>query len=235
MDFWSTVGVLFRRWYVVLPAFLLAAGASLMVYRTVPVQYTSHAVIALTLPKNGGVLPYNPKVANPELNPLIVTERGLTAAASILIAALNSPEVATSLGAPPGGEVELSVNNGSSNLEAMANGPLVYVDAKTPSPELSLELVTKVAARARVELRERERQVAAPPETYIVVTDVVAPTAPEPLLARRSRALVVTLALGGMAALTAGYAVESFAVARRTRRSAGPKTAGAAPVPERVS
>ncbi|MEV4891760.1 hypothetical protein AB0K48_20495 [Nonomuraea sp. NPDC055795] len=233
MDFWSTIGVLFRRWYVVLPAFALAIFASLAVYRTVPVQYASNAVIALTLPKNGGVLPYNPKEPNPELNPLIVTERGLTATASILIAALNSPDVATELGAPPGGAVELSVNNGSSNLEAMANGPLVYIEVESPSPDLSRELVQRVSARARVELREREMQVAAPATTYIVVTDVVAPTAPEPRLARKSRAMVVALALGGMAALTSAYAAESFALARRRRVA---KDAGLPEVvlPERV-
>ncbi|MFI6502174.1 hypothetical protein [Nonomuraea typhae] len=234
MDFWSTVGVLFRRWYVVLPAFALAIFISLAVYRTVPAQYASNAVIALTLPLRGGSLPYNPKVPNPEVNPLIVTERGLTSTASILIAALNAPDVATELGAPPGGDVELSVNNGSSNLETSANGPLVYVSVESPSPELSLDLVKKVSARARTELRERELQVGAPAETFIVVTDIVPPTEPEARLARRSRAMVVALALGGMAALTSAYAAESILVARRRKRAEQGPGIAAAPLPERV-
>ncbi|WP_327088046.1 hypothetical protein OIE66_37910 [Nonomuraea sp. NBC_01738] len=218
MDFWSTIGVLFRRWYITIPAFALAVGAAWAVYKTVPTQYTSNAVIVLTMPTHGGSLPYNPTQPNPELNPLIVTDRGLTMTASILIAALNAPDTATDLGIPPGGEIEMKVTNGSSNLEAMANGPLVYIEVQSPDPKLSETLVAKISARARVELREREVQIQAPPQTYIVVTDVVSPTQAMPQIGRRSRAAVVSLALGAISALTAAYGFESIAVARRRKR-----------------
>ena len=42
MDFWRTVMVLFRRWYITVPAFFLTLGAApAAAYSVVPVQYQS--------------------------------------------------------------------------------------------------------------------------------------------------------------------------------------------------
>lgn len=54
MDFWGTVVVLFRRWYVTLTAFALAVGATLAVYASIPTVYVSTAVLVLTIPTTGG-------------------------------------------------------------------------------------------------------------------------------------------------------------------------------------
>ena len=54
MDFWRTVLVIFRRWYISVPAFfatLVLAGAA---YSAVPVQYQSGSVLVLTTPLAGG-------------------------------------------------------------------------------------------------------------------------------------------------------------------------------------
>lgn len=57
MDFWRTVMVLLRRWYITVPAFfatlfLAAAGASL-----VPLQYQSTSILVLTTPLSAGRSP----------------------------------------------------------------------------------------------------------------------------------------------------------------------------------
>ncbi|MER6943920.1 hypothetical protein ABT294_07855 [Nonomuraea sp. NPDC000554] len=218
MDFWRTVLVLVRRWYVVVPVFVLSIGVAFAVYQSVPPVYLSNAVIALTTPTTGGSLPYRKDQPNPEINPLLNSDRGLSLAASLLIAALNAPDLATQLGAPPGGAVVLDVNNGTTNVENLANGPFVYISAEAPSAELAQGIVAKVSRQARAELRKRELQVRAPIATYIVMTDVVPATVAEAQQGRKSRPALIALVVGAMAALTAGFAAESFAVARRARR-----------------
>ncbi|MBF8191060.1 hypothetical protein ITP53_36200, partial [Nonomuraea sp. K274] len=57
MDFWGTILVLIRRWYVALPASLVAVGVAFFAYSTIPVTYTTTAVLLLTAPTSGGTLP----------------------------------------------------------------------------------------------------------------------------------------------------------------------------------
>ena len=220
MDFWRTILVLVRRWYVVIPVLLLSLGGAFLVYRSVEPVYVSNAVIALTTPTTGGSLPYQKNRPNPEINPLLNSDRGLSLAASLLIAALNAPDLASSMGAPPGGEIVLDVNNGTTNVENLATGPLVYISCEAPTGELAQGIVARVSRQARAELRKRELQVRAPMSTYIVMTDVVPATVPEEQQGRKSRPALIAMLAGGMAALTAGYGAESFAVARRSKRAA---------------
>ncbi len=41
MDFWRTVVVLFRRWYITMPAFFATLGLAAAAYSVVPVEYES--------------------------------------------------------------------------------------------------------------------------------------------------------------------------------------------------
>ena len=54
MDFWRTVLVLFRRWYITVPAFFATLGVAAAAYSAVPVQYESGSVLVLTTPLSGG-------------------------------------------------------------------------------------------------------------------------------------------------------------------------------------
>ncbi|WP_113702596.1 hypothetical protein [Nonomuraea lactucae] len=220
MDFWLTVLVLLRRWYVTLPAFCAALGAAAAVYSTVPAVYTSNAAMVLTLPRTGASLPVHPGTTNAPVNPLLNFDRGLTMTASILTARLTTARVGQELGVLPGGDTLYKVHNGSANVEALATGPFVFVEGEARTPEAATDIVRKVAARARLELLESQRAVDAPPATYMVLTDVVAPTPAERLQGRKLRSAAVALALGLVASLCAGYAAESLAQAR-SRRGTG--------------
>ncbi|GAA3124857.1 hypothetical protein [Nonomuraea salmonea] len=98
MDFWATVTVLFRRWYVTVPAFLLTIAAALGVYAVAPKTFVSTSAIVLTLPVTGGSLPSDPKFPNPSTNPLVTFDQGLNMTSAILIQALNTPKAAAEVG-----------------------------------------------------------------------------------------------------------------------------------------
>lgn len=219
MDFWGTVLVVFRRWFVTLPAFMLAVGATIAVYVTIPVTYTSTEVLVLTTPTTGGSLPSNPKYPNGLTNPLLNFDRGLSMTASIVIGALGTPEVAAAIGATPGGDPGYEVNNGSTNPEALAQTPFIFITGESTSPETAREVVIKAEAQARKILADRQRALKAPPATYIRIDRAVPATTPEPQKGRKARAAAVALALGGAATLASAFAAESIAQAMRVRKA----------------
>jgi hypothetical protein len=228
MDFWGTVVVVFRRWFVTLPAFALAVGAAVAVYVSIPITYTSTAVLVLTTPTTGGSLPSNPKYPNGLTNPLLNFDRGLSTTASIVIGVLSTPEMATALGATPDGDPSYEVNNGSSNPENLAQTPFVFITGESVSPQAAQDLVRRVSAQARMVLADRQRDVHAPRATYIAIDQAVPPTTPQPQKGRRTRAAAVALALGGVAGLVSAFAAESVAQAMRVRKAKKVRKAGMA-------
>jgi hypothetical protein len=224
MDFWRTVLVVFRRWYVTVPAFLLAVGIALMVYSMVPVRYVSTAALVLTAPPTGGSLVPLPDHQQVVTNPLLNFDHGLSTSATILIQALGTPELATELGAPPGGSTTYRVTNGSSNPELLTSGPFVFIAGEGATSAQAQDIVRRVIDRAKLELAARQRELDAPEPTYITITEVVSPTTPEAQGGSRMRAAAAALALGVIASLAAGFAMESLAAAWRSRRSRGRDT-----------
>src|SRR5262249_5271124 len=131
MDFWQTVMVVVRRWYIAAPAFLLSILGAVAVYASVPKTYSSTAVLVLTLPTTGASQPADPKHPPDLVNPLLNFDKGLSTSAAILIQALSTPETAQDLGVPPGGQTWFQVTNGSNNPELLITGPFVFVQGNS--------------------------------------------------------------------------------------------------------
>jgi hypothetical protein len=218
MDFWGTVVVLFRRWYITVPAFfltLVAAGAALT---AVPLQYESGSVLALTTPLSGGTETDNPDAPTSLTNPLLGFDQSLALTASIVIQQLNSSETARSLGISAGDTTGYEVNNGTTNPELLQSGPLIFVRGTGSSPQAAQDIAERVSTLAATVLDERQDALGAPESTHIVVQVVVEPTAGQPLADSPLRAAAAVGALAGMASLIAVYGFESLMVNRRRRR-----------------
>lgn len=217
MDFWRAIGVVLRRWYVAIPALLAAFGGSYLVYVSIPPQYISQSVLTLTVPTTGPVKPGDPNARVQQANPMLNFDGGLNMAASIIVQVLGTSEVRTALGAPRGGETTYEVNNGSSNPELLFSSPFVFIQGRSVHPEEARKIVVKVAERAKIELDKRQRQLKAPPVTFIVMAEMVAPTAPISERSERTRTTAAVLVLGGIAALSSAFMAESLAAASRRR------------------
>ncbi|MDP4500829.1 GumC domain-containing protein [Nonomuraea turcica] len=218
MDFWATATVLFKRWYVTIPAFLLTIAGAFGVYTVAPKTFISSSALVLTLPVTGGSVPSDPKFPNPRTNPMVSFDQGLSMTSSILIQALNTPQTAAKVGAPIGGDVTLKITSGGTNPELMPATPFIVITCEAPSAELAHSIVVKVTELAQTELRARQQQVKAPPTTYVTATVVVPPTEPDEKKGSRMRSAVVTGALAFFMGLFAAFAFESFARHRRARR-----------------
>jgi capsular polysaccharide biosynthesis protein len=218
MDFWQTLLVLFRRWYVALPAFLIAVGAAVGIYITIPVTYTSTAVLVLDQPLAGGSLPALPTDKGTVTNPLLNFDQGLNNAAAIIIQALNTPEVALALGASPTGDPSYKVTNGSTNQqEQIVAGPFVFVEGDSRNAQAAQDIAKRCVERVKQELAGRQKALNAPEQTYITVDVAVQPTTPVAQRGNKTRAAAVAVVMGVVAALCAAYSFESYYQARRRK------------------
>lgn len=218
MDFWQTVVVLFRRWYITVPAFLGTLALAALAYSAVPVQYDSGSALVLTTPLAGGTASTQPQHPNPETNPLMNFDQGLGLTASIVIQQLNSAETAIPLGILPGGSTTYKLNNGTTNPELLQSGPFIFVDGQGPSAQAAQDITTKVTALAKTILAERQNALNAPASTHIELQVIVPPTPGQPLKGSPRRAAAAVGALAALASLAAVYGFESLMVHRRRRR-----------------
>ena len=167
MDFWRTVVVLFRRWYITVPAFFATLGLAAAAFSAVPVQYESGSILVLTTPLTGGTESTDPDHPNAITNPMMNFDRSLSLAASLVIQQLRSSETAHALGIIPGDTTSYEVNNGSSNPEMLESGPFIFVRGLGPSPEAAQDMANRVSTMAAAVLEARQEELNAPPSTHI--------------------------------------------------------------------
>ncbi|MGQ0576509.1 MAG: hypothetical protein ACT4RN_20220, partial [Pseudonocardia sp.] len=216
VDFRATVAVAARRWYLALPAFLLAVALAAWSYSAIPTRHVARASVVLTTPLAGSS--FTPGAEAGEItNPLLNFSRGLSETVRILVQAVNAPGADERMGAV-GGVTQVRANNGSENPENLINSPFLFVEGVAPTPQEARRLAAAAVELARTELAVAQNRLGAAPSTHITFTVFVEPmVAFEPDRdARRSVAAV--LALGLIGALAVTYAGESVAVWWRRRR-----------------
>lgn len=219
MDFWGTVGVLFRRWYITVPAFLATLVLAGAAYSVVPIQYESASVVVLTTPLNGGTEYTGPDHTDSITNPMMNFDQSLALTASLVIQQLRSTETSEALGVHPGDTTTYEVNNGTSNPELLQSGPFIFVRGTGPTPGAAQDMATRVTATAQEILEARQDEVNAPASTHIEVQVVVAPTAGQPLMGSPLRAAAGVGGLAALAGLVAVYGFENLLEHRRLRRA----------------
>jgi hypothetical protein len=226
MDFWKTIGVLLRRWYVAVPALVVSLGLAAGVYLSVHTDYQSTGTMVLTSSAEGASTSAGDNASQDRVNPMLAFDGSLNTSAQIIIQSLQDPAVEKqALGDSP----DLKYEVGSGEL----SGPFVVVVSTARTPDQAREIVTKVLDRARLELDKRQKDLRAPAATFISAVQVVAPTPAEAKTGGKTRFAAVALVLGFVASLGAAYGWESVAEARRRKTEAAAESAaGTEPVPE---
>lgn len=212
MDFWKTIKVLLRRWYVALPVLVLSLGTAGVVFATVPPQYESTGTDLLTVPKAGATVTNDPSKPAGIINPLLAFDASLTTTAQLLTQVLLDPAVYAQL---TGGNENIECKAGDGGLR----GPFVQVVCTAPTPASSKKTVENAFARLSTELVDRQKKLGAPEATFINVEQVVAPTEATLLVGGKLRAAGAALALGLAASLTSAFMIESFMQRRKSKAS----------------
>ncbi|QWF79800.1 hypothetical protein HUW46_03213 [Amycolatopsis sp. CA-230715] len=220
MDFWGAVRLLRKRWYVVLPAIVVALALTALTYVSIPTRYSSTGVVVLTAPSAGGkVAERSSPDQAVQINPLLAFDGSLVTSAQIAAQVLNDPATKEALGIATGSSDTYTASNGTTN------GPFVFVTAQSDSDARSRQLVGGALDRARQELDTRQRELKAPEGTFIQVQVLVKPTVPEAQIGGKLRFAGAAFVLTVILALAVTFAYDSIANAVRRRR---PKSPGAA-------
>lgn len=212
MDFWKTMGVLLRRWYVSVPIFVVCLGLAGGVFVASPTQYESTGTIVLTAPVSGGVTQLNPQNATGPGNPLLDFEGSLTITTQLLIESLSSPTVQAQIAAQ-GGTGTFQAGDGETG------GPFVVIIADANSKALAERTVTLALNFASNELNQRQKALQAPASTFINTQVVVAATPATTKLSSKLKTSGAALAVGLILSLATAFAVESRSINRRRRKA----------------
>lgn len=215
MDFWKTLGVLLRRWYVGVPVFVVSLLLGGGVYLQTPTQYESTGTIVLTAPTAGAVTALNPAQASGPGNPLLDFQGSLTITTQLLIQSLSSPAV----------HDQITSEGGSKTYQAgdgQTGGPFVVIVADANSPALAELTVNLTLKYAQNELDARQKNLNAPPTTFIGTQSVVSPTTANTKISGKVKAGGIALVAGLVVSLLAAYGIESWSSSRRRRRADKP-------------
>lgn len=219
MDFWETMRVLRRRWYIAVPALLVSALLALMTYVSVPTRYESTGTMVFTSPSSGGRFSDNTKPEDVvRVNPLLAFDGSLTTTAQILTQVLGDPMT----------RIELAGEKSTSTYTANTGpvgGPLLFVTVEADSPEQAQALVAKVLERAGTELDARQRTLNAPEPTFITAQVLVRPTSAEAKIGGKVRfvgAAAVVLLLLTIAVTFGSDSVLSKMKRRKEKELEGP-------------
>ncbi|WP_199442688.1 hypothetical protein [Umezawaea beigongshangensis] len=213
MDFWSTVRMLQKRWYVVVPALLLSVALTLFTYSSIPTRYSSTGSMLLTTPSTGGRFTESgPLDEVVRVNPLLAFDGSLVIAAQIVAQVLNDPATKRELGLGDGSQDSYLANNGETN------SPFVFITAESDTAEGALSLVARTLERASTELNDRQAALEAPASTFIETEVLVAPTEPEAQIGGKIRFAGAALVLSLVLSLTVTFGTDSVLETLRRRR-----------------
>jgi hypothetical protein len=214
--------VLARRWYIVVPLFVvLAFGTNVMVKRT-PYSYRASATVVLLPP--AVVAPSNPGLANPYLG----FTGNLAATGAILARAVTTDSAADGL-ARQGSTATYAVRPDPSARDA----PVLLVTASSTRTETSSRTLDGVVNLLRSELDTRQRAAKAPPKLFITLS-VISSDSPRRLDLARTKALGGGLAVAVLFPMVIALVVEGI-VHRRSGPARAAEQAAAAEQAEQAA
>lgn len=214
MDLAEIFRVMRRRWYVLLPGLLLAAGLTVAVALSVPVTYQSQSTVVL-LNSQKATVAYDG-------NPFLSTQTSLTGMADSLARNLNSD----------GSLRELKSRGASGTFEAKladnAQGPLMWLTVTGTDQAGVLASDRILTAYAKERLEQFQKQQAVDPKAMIRMTTIVPPQNPVAQTKTRLEYMVMAGGLGLVLTLVAVFFVEARRRSRTPERDEEPAVPPAA-------
>lgn len=217
MDFWSSVKVLAKRWYIVAAGLVLTLAAALGVNLLISPSYTATGSVVLSVPPN---LPERGDSLNPYL-----AYGNLEVAAKVVASAMNQPSVVR--------EQRRKGASGSFvvDLDPERSSPIITVDSRAATAAAAIRTVEVVTAGVQQQLADRQKALGAPQNTWITASTVVVPEEANRAIGSRLRAMSAVVVLGSIATLSLAFAVEGWSQGKARDAAASSARYGAATPP----
>jgi uncharacterized protein involved in exopolysaccharide biosynthesis len=209
MDFYTALGVLRRRWLVLLIGLALTAAAVAALFSVVKPIYSAESD-HLLLVKHQSVEVNGKKVP---LNPYLNFQDGLTATAETMIEWLNSDQASR----------EVETAGGSGILEASGfegSAPLILLQVTGKTQDATLATSRLYAEELNTHLAAIQAEADAPKNQFITASDVQVPEQAQADQSSRIRAVFAVGLLGLLLTIFAAFTVERRSETKRSDRSA---------------
>ncbi|MFI1095647.1 O-antigen ligase family protein [Streptomyces sp. NPDC020917] len=206
MSLGEILGVLGRRWYVMLPLLLAGLLAGGYLYAAVPVSYQSQSSVSL-LDSRAAAKPA-PAYGNPIAN----AGGSLVVTADVLIRTLQSSDAAKALhdvGVTDRYTVGFAPN---------ASGPLLSLAVTGTERAKVLRETSTLTSFAGEQLRALQAADKIAPQYYVSATPIVLPQQPVTKLKSRYQLVAAVVIAGTAGGFFLSFAAESAALARRRRK-----------------
>jgi uncharacterized protein involved in exopolysaccharide biosynthesis len=213
VDFFDTLVLLCRRWYVVVPMLVLTLVATFFAYSSSASTYSATSSVLLAVPPapttstsaNGTVI--TPCSENP-----YCSSDQLQSLGNVVSLAMNDPVRSASV----------LQGHGSASykviLSSDTRSPILDVSAVAHSPSEATGALKAVLGAVREELRKRQTDVGVKPSNFITAQAVVT-TAPKVQSGGKIRSALVTLGIGLALTLMMAFLVDALLSSRRRRKT----------------
>lgn len=210
MDLWTTIWILFRRWYVTIPVLACSAAASAYVVSSMASEYQATASMVVLAPAvhitNGTV------DKNTKSNPYLLFGGSQDVVATVLQTIMESDTARQGL-------KEQGVLGDWSLAASIGNGPVLHLSVTEKTAQGAVSSAQKILDAAKKNLADLQTQAGSPPDQLIGVSVISAPTRARLLLGSKIRVAAGLGAVGIGLTFGAAFAFESLARGRRARKA----------------
>ncbi|WP_322766850.1 hypothetical protein [Frankia sp. Cr1] len=216
MYFSDFIGVLVRRWYILIIGIILTGLAGVGVHATIGPTFEAHAAVVVLPPTSDSGTTSTAGSRNPYLS----------------IPLGNTADVLTRIMATEGVRQELKAAHATSpyTIALVADGsPVLEIAATDTSPAAATNTASVLVKVAGTELEKLQVMQNVPKSAMIRASQLISPTAPDELHGSQTRALLGVVALGGILSVTMCFVAEGAFTGRRAALAAvvrGRRTAG---------
>lgn len=198
----DVLGLLRRRWYVLLVGLLLVAGGAGAVLLKSPVSYQATGQLLLLLPPQAG--------GDKPINPYLNLDPGLSTTAALIASTVNAPETQRTV-AEAGHTAQYSI------ALIPNTGPLLVITTEGPDPQQAIATRDEVIRRLQGELDRIQNEENAPKRQFIHTRTNSTFNEAEVLTGDRTRAVAAVGAAGLLAVLFVLVIWDRVAARRRSR------------------
>jgi len=220
MDLWTALTVIVRRWYVVVPAIILAVLVALFATSRLAPVYTASGSVLFTSSSEVYVSPDNPDEPErvEQVNPFEGFSPSLQTTAALVGDRLSSDEV-RELFQDEKLEDEYEVFAPYDPTRTIL-APSLEFDVENSDPDVAVDTVTRLQEESATQLALLQTEAKVRPELFIQVRPLITPLEATQQNALKVRVAGIVLLLGVTIALSLAFVVESLTSARATRRAA---------------
>jgi hypothetical protein len=203
VDFFATMRLIARRWYVVVSALIVSLAVAFTVMQSVAPNYRAQGSVLLFAPSAAA----DPAVGAP-VNPFRSFDASTAVLAAVTVQIMGDTDVRLRV-AEQGGRPDYQVG------QATDGTPVIITIATDPDKAKAIETVNVAMDELQVELDRRQADAGAPENIRIRAIVLTAPTDASALVGGRIRAFLAVFAIGAAASISLAFIVEGVSQSRR--------------------